>query len=61
MTRLPLNLAALVILSAVAVAACAGDAPSGSGREPVASSPYDRYNDVDRFPQPRGSSAYMRQ
>jgi hypothetical protein len=59
MTRL-LNLPVLAALSTMAVAACAADAPSGASREPSATGAYDRFNDVDRFPQPRGSSPYMK-
>jgi hypothetical protein len=59
MTRLHVTLALLAALS-LTLAACAGETPSGASREPGATGGYDRLNDVDRFPQPRGSSPYLR-
>ena len=56
-----LSLALLAAVAAVAVAACAGAPLSGSSSRSPGAAADDRFNDVDRFPQPRGSSAYMRQ
>jgi hypothetical protein len=58
MIRASRTLALLGALSAATLAACAGEPSSGASRE---SSTYSRFDDVDRFPQPRGSSAYLRQ
>jgi hypothetical protein len=60
MTRPPLRLTMVAALAAVTLAACAGEAPSGATRDSGPAGGYDRYNDVDRFPQSRGSNPYMK-
>jgi outer membrane biogenesis lipoprotein LolB len=61
MTRFATNLARIAALCAMALAACTAEAPSGASSEPAATSRNDRLNDVDRFPQARGTNSYMRQ